>query len=86
MFYLFIYLFCRPWCSNFNTVIVRGYCVVFVFVLSVMPSYSNTKLANLHFIYGLCNGNTRASQREYENRFPGRRVPIQPCSVEFTKF
>ncbi|CAI6359122.1 unnamed protein product [Macrosiphum euphorbiae] len=40
-----------------------------------MPSYSNTELADMHFIYGLCNGNTRASQREYENRFPHRRVP-----------
>jgi len=41
-----------------------------------MPSYSNTELADMHFIYGLCNGNTRASQREYENRFPHRRVPV----------
>ncbi|KAL4148262.1 hypothetical protein QTP88_002542 [Uroleucon formosanum] len=40
-----------------------------------MPSYSNIELADMHFIYGLCNGNTRASQREYENRFPHQRVP-----------
>ncbi|KAL4119670.1 hypothetical protein QTP88_012462 [Uroleucon formosanum] len=40
-----------------------------------MPSYSSIELADLHFIYGLGNGNTRASQREYKNRFPHRRVP-----------
>uniref|UniRef100_A0A2S2R0X2 Uncharacterized protein n=1 Tax=Sipha flava TaxID=143950 RepID=A0A2S2R0X2_9HEMI len=69
------FIICRQWCSNFNTLFVRGSCVVFVFVLSVMLSYSNTELADMNFIYGLCNRNTRASQREYENRFPGRRVP-----------
>jgi hypothetical protein len=69
------FIICRPWCSNFNTLLVRGSYVVFVFVLSVMLSYSNAELADLNFIYGLCNGYTRASQREYKNRFPGRRVP-----------
>lgn len=44
-------------------------------LLSIMPSYSNAELADMHFIYGLCNGNTRASQIEYENRFPLRRIP-----------
>ncbi|KAL4096583.1 hypothetical protein QTP88_021509 [Uroleucon formosanum] len=65
--------FCRPWCSDFNTVLVSGSSVVFV--LSNMPSYLNAELADMHFIYGLCDGNTLASRREYENRFPGRRVP-----------
>jgi hypothetical protein len=41
-----------------------------------MPFYLNTELADMHFIYGLCNGNTRASQRDYENRFPYRRVLV----------
>jgi len=40
-----------------------------------MPIYLNIELADMHFIYGLCNGNTRASQKEYKNRFPGRRIP-----------
>ncbi|KAL4098417.1 hypothetical protein QTP88_023036 [Uroleucon formosanum] len=57
----------------FNTVLVSGSSVVFV--LSNMPSYLNAELADMHFIYGLCDGNTLASRREYENRFPGRRVP-----------
>jgi hypothetical protein len=72
---LTFFIICRPWISNFNTVIVRDSCIVFVFVLSVMPSYSNVELVDMHFIYGLHNGNTRASQGEHENRLPGRRVP-----------
>lgn len=29
----------------------------------------------MHFIYGFCNGNARAAQREYEVRYPGRVIP-----------
>lgn len=29
----------------------------------------------MHFIYGLCNGNARAAQKEYEVRYPDRVIP-----------
>lgn len=38
-------------------------------------SYSNQEYAEMHFVYGFCNGNASAAQREYTARYPGRRVP-----------
>lgn len=29
----------------------------------------------MHFVYGFCNGNASAAQREYTIRYPDRRVP-----------
>lgn len=40
-----------------------------------MERFSNNELADIHFIYGYCNGNARASVREYQRRFPRRRQP-----------
>ena len=40
-----------------------------------MQRFSNNELADIHFIYGYCNGNTRAAVREYQRRFPARRQP-----------
>lgn len=40
-----------------------------------MERFSNSELADIHFIYGYCNGNARAAVREYQRRFPGRRLP-----------
>lgn len=37
--------------------------------------FSNEEYADIHFIYGVCNGNARLAAREYEHRFPHRRVP-----------
>ncbi|EZA48644.1 hypothetical protein X777_13198 [Ooceraea biroi] len=30
---------------------------------------------DIHFVYGFCDGNARAAVREYQRRFPNRRVP-----------
>lgn len=41
-----------------------------------MPyQFSNEEYADILFVYGFCNGNSRAAVREYERRFPGRRLP-----------
>lgn len=40
-----------------------------------MPEFTNRELANMHFVYGVCNGNARAAEREYRRRFPNRRAP-----------
>ena len=29
----------------------------------------------MHFVYGFCDGNTRAAVQEYQRRFPDRRIP-----------
>lgn len=34
--------------------------------------YTQREYAEMHFIYGLCNGNARASAREYRERYPNR--------------
>lgn len=36
-----------------------------------MP-YTVREYAEMHFVYGFCNGNARAAEREYRERFPGR--------------
>lgn len=41
-----------------------------------MPyQYTNEEYADMIYIYGFCDGNSRAAKREYELRFPGRRSP-----------
>lgn len=41
-----------------------------------MPShFSNEEYADIIYVYGFCDGNARAAVREYERRFPNRRVP-----------
>lgn len=37
--------------------------------------YSSAHIADIHFIYGFCNGNARAAVREYRRRFPNRPTP-----------
>lgn len=39
------------------------------------PLYSDRDIADMHFVYGFCNGNARAAEREYHRRFPNRVVP-----------
>lgn len=41
-----------------------------------MPfTFSNEEYADIHFIYGFCDGNAREAAREYARRFPNRRLP-----------
>lgn len=40
-----------------------------------MPRYTTAELADIHFVYGFCNGNSSESVREYGRRFPNRRCP-----------
>ena len=40
-----------------------------------MATFTNREYADIHFIYGYCNGNARAAVEEYRTRFPARRVP-----------
>lgn len=40
-----------------------------------MNRYTNAELADIHFIYGLANGNGRAAARLYRERYPTRRQP-----------
>lgn len=38
-------------------------------------AFSNREYAEMHFVYGLCDGNASAAQREYRVRFPDRNIP-----------
>ncbi|KAK9727401.1 Helix-turn-helix domain (DUF4817) [Popillia japonica] len=58
-----------------------------------MLTFSNEEYADIHFIYGLCNGSARAAVREYRRRFPTRKLPcrtvfsdIHRCLRETGKF
>lgn len=37
--------------------------------------FTSREYAEMHFVYGFCDGNARAAQREYRARYPNRRVP-----------
>lgn len=45
------------------------------FEFKKMSTYSNEELADIHYMYGFCDGNARAAAREYALRFPNRRPP-----------
>src|SRR5215470_8490081 len=38
-------------------------------------SFSYEEYADMHFVYGFCNGNTTAAVEEYRLRYPRRRIP-----------
>nr|XP_022905033.1 uncharacterized protein LOC111417086 [Onthophagus taurus] len=41
-----------------------------------MPAtYPHEEYADMVFVYGYCNGSTTASVREYQRRYPNRRLP-----------
>jgi hypothetical protein len=35
--------------------------------------FSHVEYCDMHFVYGFCNGNSRAAVEEYRKRFPDRR-------------
>ncbi|GBN11589.1 hypothetical protein AVEN_23570-1 [Araneus ventricosus] len=42
-----------------------------------MATYSNQEKADMHFMYGLANGNDLEAERLYTQRFPRRHVTDQ---------
>lgn len=47
-----------------------------------METFSHQELADMHFIYGFCNGSALAAVREYRRRFPHRRIPERRIFVK----
>ena len=37
--------------------------------------FSHVEYCDMHFVYGFCNGNSRAALEEYRRRLPDRTVP-----------
>lgn len=37
--------------------------------------FTNEEYADMHFIFGFCDGNASAAREEYGRRYPGRRLP-----------
>ena len=44
-------------------------------LLAEMATFSNAEYADILYFYGLCEGNGAEARREYQRRFPNRRVP-----------
>jgi hypothetical protein len=40
-----------------------------------MKMYTNAEYADIHFVYGFCDGNAAGVAREYQLRYPDRRHP-----------
>jgi Helix-turn-helix domain (DUF4817) len=47
-----------------------------------MAEFTNQEMAQMHFMYGLANGNAGEARRLYAERFPNRRIP---CPRTFTR-
>ena len=45
-------------------------------------SFSNVEYSDMIYMYGYTDGNARAAVREYQRRFPHRRVPDQQTFVD----
>ena len=43
--------------------------------VTVNMSFSYEEYADMHFLYGFCNGKTTAAVEEYRLRYPRRRIP-----------
>jgi len=37
--------------------------------------FSHVEYCDMHFVYGLCDGNAHAAVEEYQRGFPDRRIP-----------
>ncbi|EZA56920.1 hypothetical protein X777_15925 [Ooceraea biroi] len=61
---------------TFTTVAVRfqSSCQLAI-TIRIPKVFSNEEYTDIHFVYGFCDGNARAAVREYQRRFPNRRVP-----------
>lgn len=44
--------------------------------------FTNAEYADIHYVYGFCDGNSNAAVEEYRIRFPNRRVPHSHTFVE----
>lgn len=42
---------------------------------STMVNFTNAEMADMHFVYGLANGNAFEARRIYEDRYPQRVIP-----------
>lgn len=47
--------------------------------------YSNSEMADMHFVYGMAHGNACEAQRIYEELYPRRRV-VYPVHQLFKTF
>lgn len=45
------------------------------FLLVKMDDFTNSEMADMHFVYGMAHGNARAARRMYQLRYPRRHVP-----------
>lgn len=41
-----------------------------------MPVFTNAEMANMHFLYGLANGNALEARRMYAQRYPNNRLRL----------
>jgi hypothetical protein len=47
-----------------------------------MPSYPPEHLADIHYVYGFCDGNSLQAVAEYRRRYPDRRIPHHSTFTE----
>ncbi|KMQ83534.1 hypothetical protein RF55_19752 [Lasius niger] len=46
-----------------------------------MNRYTNAEMTDMHFVYGLANGNSLQAKRLYSEQFPNRRIPDRKTFV-----
>ncbi|GLV45978.1 hypothetical protein CBL_02928 [Carabus blaptoides fortunei] len=43
--------------------------------------FSNEEYTDIHYVYGLCDGNALEEQHEYPRRYPNRRLPTRAVFI-----
>ena len=47
--------------------------------------FSHVEYCDMHFVYGICNGNAHAAVVEYQKRFSDRRIPSRGVLLVLTR-
>lgn len=55
--------------------IIQRRCFRIQVTIIEMNNYTNNEMCDMHFIYGLANGNAREAMRIYAERYPNRVIP-----------
>jgi hypothetical protein len=45
----------------------------------MVEDYTFAELRDMHYLYGVAEGNARKAKRLYKERFSNRRIPLAKC-------
>ena len=58
----------------------------FIKIDFIMPKFTNFEMADMHFAYGLANGNSRKVRRIYVERYPQCNLPCRTTFANIHRY